>query len=198
MNVARRRALAAALAVALPGCSLAPVDVGTRKAIISQLPPDVALSPAIEATLLVLPTTASAAYDTPEMAYSSSPYELAYFARNEWAEKPGHMLEGLIVRTIEATRRFRAVAVAPVATRAQFTLATELVELRQDFTGPPLLRLVLHAELRDAKGQAIASRGFEAREPMAERSPQAGAVAANAAAARVLRDLARFTVEHAR
>lgn len=199
MNAARRRAPAVVLAVAIAGCSLTPVDVETRKALISQMPIGVAVSPPIDATLLVLPTTAAAAYDTAQMAYSSSTYELAYFARNEWAEKPARMLNGLIVRTIAATHRFRAVAVAPLASHAGYSLATELVELRQDFTvEPPAASIALHAELRDAKGHTIASRELEAREPMAQRSPRAGAVAANAAAARILRDVAGFTIENAR
>ena len=108
------------------------------------------------------------------------------------------MLNGLLVRTLERTRRFRAVVVPPYAGAADYVLDTRLVELRQDFTADPAtVSLVVRAELREgASERAIATREFEAREPLSARSPHAGAVAANAAAARVLADMARFVVEH--
>jgi len=199
MNLARRHALLIALAAALPGCSLAPVDVEPRRAILQPQPADIPTAPTIAATLLVMPTRGAAAYDTTQMAYSLAAHELAYYARNEWADTPAHMLNSLIVRTAEATHRFRAVAVAPHAGRVEYTLATELIELRQDYTvDPPVARLALRAELRDAQGRTFASRSFDAASPMAERSPQSGAAAASAAASRVLGDIARFLVENTR
>jgi cholesterol transport system auxiliary component len=196
---ARRHAILIALAAALPGCSLAPVDVEPRRAILSGLPADIPVATAIAATLLVLPTRGAAAYDTTQMAYSLAPHELAYFARTEWADTPAHMLNSLLVRTAEATRRFRAVAVAPHGARVEYSLATDLLELRQDFTvEPPVARLAMRLELRDAQGRTFASRAFESASPLAERSPQAGAAAASAAAAHVLGEVARFLVENTR
>lgn len=199
MIAARRRALAGALVAVVSGCSLAPVEVEARHALLDSLPSDIPVSTPLAATLLVLETDASPAYDTRGMVYSVAPHELAYFARTEWSDKPARMLNALLVRTIEGMRRFRAVAAPPYAAPVDFTLATELVELRQDFTAtPPVERLALRAELRDAQGRSIAATQFEAREPVAERSPQAGAMAANKGAARVLRDLARFVADNTR
>lgn len=200
MRPSRRRALAWALAAAATGCSLTPVDVETRRELISKLPDDIATAAALPATLLVLVPEASAAYDTTRIAYTVTPYQLAYFARSEWAGRPTRMLLDLLVRALERTRRFRAVATAPYPGRAEYVLRTELLELRQDFTSEPArARLALRAELRDGGSERIlASQAFEATEPMTEKSPHAGVVAANDAAAGLLRDVAAFVVRNSR
>lgn len=192
------RTFAAALVGLAAACSLRPVEVEPRLETISRLPSGVAIAATLPATLLVMPVETNAAYDTARMAYTARPNELAYFARSEWAEKPAGMLQDLLVRTLERTRRFHAVVRPPYAGPAAYALRAEMVELRQDFVErPAAVSLVLRAELREgASGRAIATHEFEAREPMAEASPQAGAAAANAAAARVLGELARFVVDH--
>ena len=195
-----RASLAAAL-FAAAACSLQPVDVESRKEMISKLPTVAPAGATLPGTLLVLPPATNAAYDTTEMAYSNGPAELAYFARTEWAEKPSRMLHDLLVRTLERTQRFHAVVVPPYTGETAYALTTQLHELRQDFTAePPTLRLALRAELR-ATGpgeHAVATHEFETRQPMAERSPSAGAVAANEAVAQLLGDVARFVAENAR
>jgi cholesterol transport system auxiliary component len=191
--------LAVALAVAIPGCSLKPVDVERRTAVLDALPPAVPGTTPIAATLLVLATDAAPPYDTTQMAYATVPHEVAYFARHEWADPPARMINGLTVRALEGTRRFRAVVSPPHVGRVEYTLATELVELRQDFTAePPSARVAVRAELRDEKGRSLAAKRFEASAPLAARGPEAGVAAANAAVARMLGDLARFVIEAAR
>jgi cholesterol transport system auxiliary component len=195
------RALACALAaLAAAACSLTPVDVDPRQELLSQWPDTIETAPALAATILVRESDANAPYDTTRMAYSVKPLELAYFARTEWADKPASMLHGLLVRTLERTHRFRAVLVPPSTAAPGYVLDTRLIELRQDFTADPArVTLIVRAELRRGgdshPGESvIAAREFEAREPMSARSPDAGVVAANAAAARVLADIARFVV----
>ena len=36
---------------------------------------------------------------TTQMAYSTEAYQIAYFAKNEWAETPSQMIQPLIVKT---------------------------------------------------------------------------------------------------
>jgi cholesterol transport system auxiliary component len=196
-------ALAWALAGVVGACSLTPVDVEPRQELLTRLPADVATAPTLPATLLVREPTANAPYDTTRMAYSDKPVEVAYFARTEWADKPASMLQGLLVRTLERTHRFRAIAVSPYGGTSAYVLDTRLEELRQDFTtDPAMVRLTVLVELRRAQSDPLPrkretiAREFEAREPLSARSAYAGAVAANAAAARVLTDIARFVVEH--
>jgi cholesterol transport system auxiliary component len=200
VNLPRRRALAWAIVVAASGCSLKPVDVESRRELIVKLPADIPTAPTLPATLLVLAPESNPAYDTTQMAYTATQYELAYFARSEWAEKPARMLLDLLVSTLERTRRFRAVVTPPYAGRAAYVLRADILELRQDFTiEPATLRLVMRVELRDGESERIiASRRFEMREAMAEKSPGAGVVAANDAAAGLLRDIAGFVVDNSR
>jgi ABC-type uncharacterized transport system auxiliary subunit len=192
------RALAALAAATLAACSLQPVDVEPHQALLTQVPSDIATAATLPSTLLVDETVAEAPYDTARMAYGTRPLELAYFARTEWADKPASMLNALLVRTLERTRRFRAVAAPPQADGAGYVLDSRLTELRQDFSSDPAtVTLAVRVELRDRTSRhAVATQEFEAREPLAARSAYAGAVAANAAAARVLDAIARFVVEH--
>ena len=50
---------------------------------------------------------------------------------------------------------------------------------------------------REATNQIIATKELSVREPMLEKTPYAGVVAANDATAKLLRELARFIVEKA-
>ena len=193
------RLLAAALTAAAAACSFTPVDVSPREALIASLPAQIPASPTLPATLLVLAPDAHEAYDDTRIAYSVVPHELARFARTEWAERPARMLHPLIVRTLERTHRFRAVVVPPHAAPADYTLRTELIELRSDFTQEPaVLRLAMRVELRAAAPRAPAAREIEVREPLVERSPRAAVAAANAATAKLLAQLADFVVGNSR
>jgi cholesterol transport system auxiliary component len=50
---------------------------------------------------------------------------------------------------------------------------------------------------REGTAQVIATKELSVQEPMRDRTPYAGVVAANDAMANVLRELARFTVDKA-
>jgi cholesterol transport system auxiliary component len=196
MRRARRRALLALLGLAATGCSLQPVDVEPRRHTLSKLPEDIAAAASLPFALVVPLPDGDAAYDTPRMAYRERANELAYYARNEWAERPPTMLHALLLRSLGRTRRFRAVVAPPYGERGAWALRTRLLELLQDFTvEPPVARLALRAELRDAGDRAVAARDFEVAMPMGARSPEGGAAAANEAAARLLADVARFVVD---
>ncbi len=108
-------------------------------------------------------------------------FELAYFARRVGASL---MLQGLLVRTLEHAPLSRGGDAAVCGRTRLYVLDTRLVELRQDFTSNPGIVQLVSMELRDSRTQRIlAARQFEAREPMHEASPEAGAIAANAATA---------------
>jgi len=193
------RFLVAALAAALAACSFKPVDVTPREALIASLPADIPVAATLPVTLLVLATDSHAAYDTALIAYSTVPNELAHYAHTEWAQPPARMLHPLIVRTLERTHRFRSVVVPPHSARTGYTLATELLELRQDFTEEPAVaHVVMRLELRGADSRAPATRELEASEPLAEKSPQAAVAATNAATAKLMAQLAAFVVENSR
>lgn len=194
MPVARRVPLLGGLALA--GCSLlGPVEQPVTSAVLDRLPDEVPRASRGLETLLVHRVESPERIDTRQMAYSLRPHHFAYFSRNEWAERPARMLQPLLVRTLEATDRFAAV-VTPPASGAHFALRTELADLLQDFGGDaPLLRLALRLRLVEERGhRTVGVRVIELQQAMRQGTPHAGVVAANAAVARALREVAVFVV----
>lgn len=183
----------------LAGCALAPAaDPPMTASLLDQVPADVPRRAVTGATLLVLPPQARPAIDSTQMAYTLRPHHLAYFAQNQWAETPPQMLQPLIVRTLEATGAFRAVLTTPPAGSDTLALQTEIVDLVQDFTSePPVLRFSLRARLGD-DSRALATKEITVRETMQQKTPYAGVVAANAAVAQALRQLAGFVLDNIR
>ena len=196
---ASRLALQICAAALLAGCALPAREPAVTTSLIDQFPANLPHAARAPFALLVLPPQAQAAYDTRRMAYSLRPHHLAYYGRNEWAETPPQMLQPLLVRALEATGRFQAVLVPPAAGTGTHALRVDVLELLQDFDRqPPVLRLVLHAQLADATQHVFASREFAAQQPMTEASPAGGVQAANEAMAQVVRELAAFALEQAR
>jgi cholesterol transport system auxiliary component len=195
-------ALCALCAPMLAGCTLlSPARIESEKHALSKLPQvprHSGQAKARTAVLLVLSPTSDPAFDTTQMAYSVRPYQIAYFARNEWLDTPPRMLWPLLVRTLRDTGGFAAVAMPPYTGRFDYALQTRILELEQDLgTEPATLQLRLHVELSDAAGRVIATRDIEVRERMRERTPEAGVVAANDAVANALLQLTAFLLRSA-
>jgi ABC-type uncharacterized transport system auxiliary subunit len=193
-------AMAASVSVLLVGCALvSPPKREPAKALLSELPETVPHGRYHASVLVIPPPEAGPAYDTVRMAYSEQHYQLAYFRDHEWAEPPTTMIQRLLVRTLERTGAFLAVLTTRDTGRSAYTLRAELETLVQDYTRPPpVLRLVIRVELIESDGSFVASREFPEDEPLQERTPHAGVVAANAALARALQGVARFVVEQPR
>jgi len=194
-----RAALIACL-VFSSGCTLfSPVNIDTKKNVLNNIPLDLPSERTHSATLLVLAPDTMPAYATTQMAYSIQAYQIAYFSKNEWAETPSQMIQSLIVKTLRNTHYFNEVLSPPYFGRHTFVLHTEILELKQDFTSEPaMLQLAMRIYLsREATNQVVATKELSVREPMSERNPYAGVVAANEAMPKLLRELAKFVVEKA-
>ena len=191
--------LGAVIALSLvPGCALLSAPPApAAKAVLNKMPADVPLRASNGAVLVVYPPLTRPIYDTTEMAYTTQPYEIAYFSQHEWAETPAQMLQPLLVGTLQNTRFFSAVLAPPYAGRHSYALRTEIRELIADFTSEPAaLRLALRFQLSDgASGRIVATKDVEMREPMQQKTPYAGIVAGNDATAKALLELARFVLE---
>jgi cholesterol transport system auxiliary component len=194
-----RPALIACLAL-FSGCTLfSPVNIDTKKNVLNNIPLDLRSERTRPATLLVLEPETTPAYATTQMAYSTQAYQIAYFTKNDWAETPSQMIQPLIVQTLRNTHYFSEVLSPPDFGRHTFVLRSEILELKQDFTSEPaMLQLAMRISLsRDATNQAVATKELSVRQPMSERNPYAGVVAANEALPNLLRGLAEFVVEKA-
>ena len=187
-------------ALLLAGCSLiSPPKSEPATAILSKVPDNVPHEAGVESTLLIARPEASPAYNTTKMAYSEKPYQIAYYRDNQWAGTPGEMIQPLLARTLEQTGMFRTVLTPPETGHTDFALRTEVSELLQDYTAStPMLKLVLHVQLLNGSGQALAEREISEQEPMRDSNSYAGVNAANDALAKALTEAARFVMSAAR
>lgn len=149
-----------------------------------------------QGTLLVSAVSSDSIYNTTQMLYSTKPYEIAYFSKSEWAETPPQMLQTLIVQTLQNTHHFSAVTTSPVSSY-NYTLNTQLLELRQVFNGyGSQLHLKMRIQIVNAAtNQVIATKEFSVVQTPPMRSPYGGVIAANRAAAMMMNEIARFTVQ---
>lgn len=182
------------------GCTLfSPVNMDTKKNVLNTIPLDLRRETTHPATLLVLEPETAPAYATTQMAYSTQAYQIAYFTKNDWAETPAQMIQPLILQTLRNTHYFSEVVSPPDFGRHTFVLRSEILELKQDFTSEPaMLQLSMRISLsRDAANQVVAAQELSVSQPLSERNPYAGVVAANEALRKLLRGLAEFVVEKA-
>ncbi len=185
--------------LAASGCSVLPAPATeATKAIITKMPASVPQRIANSATLLVFPPETAEIYATTQMAYATQAYQIEYFSRHEWGQTPSQMLLPLLVTTLENTHAFSSVLTPPYAGRYSYALRTGIAQLMQDFTtSPPALVLSLRLQLSDGgTNRIIATKTISLREPMRQKTPDAGVEAANSAAAKALEETARFVLEN--
>ena len=185
-------ALAAACSVMTPAPADAPV-----LHVLDAMAPAPAAPPAKPTLVLeVGAPRAAPGFDTAAIAYVQKPFTLDYFAMHRWVDPPAQMLAPLLVRALEGTGAFRAVVRSASGVHADVRLDTEVIRLQQSFLSrPSRVELVLRAQVVDvASRRIVATRTFEiAREAPAD-DPEGGVVAANAALANALTEVAAFAV----
>lgn len=189
------------VAISLSSCSLlSPVASEQSLYEINMAPHHVVKSHKRAGTLLVMSPKTSAIYNTTDMAYSTHPHEVAYFAKNVWAARPAEMLKPLIINTLQRTHRFNAVISSEFVGDHSYVLSTQILELEQVFAPGCKhsdVHLAVRAELvRSTNGinQVVATKNFVIIEPAPQNSPYGGVIAANHATAKMLKKLARFCV----
>lgn len=194
-----RSSRGAALATALAGLtacvSLGPPTPPTRFALQADFEGQPVAGPG--PALVVAVPTAAAGFDGPRIVYVRRAHELEFFARNEWVDAPARMLAALLVRALERSGRFQAVAEARTPAAAGLRLEAELVRLQHEFTTrPSRVRLTLRVQLSDvASRRVLGTREFEAVEEAHSDDPYGGVVAANRAVRRVLDEVVTYCVE---
>jgi cholesterol transport system auxiliary component len=143
------------------------------------------------APIVLAPVRASPSLEGSGMVYVRREHEVGYFARSAWVEPPARMLAPLLARALEIGGTFQVVRDAASAA-ARLRLETDVVRLQQEFTErPSLVRLVLHVRLIDATARRVlGDKEIEVVEPAPRDDAYGGVLAANAAAARALADVA--------
>ena len=145
-------------------------------------------------TLLVNLPRAQSGFNTQRMAYVKRDHELNYFAVNQWAETPAHMLLPLLVKALEKTNQWEAVVQMPSPVRGDYQLIPENLLLQHEFTQEPSrVRIHLRLQLIRLKNfHVLATREFTVLENAKSDDPYGGVQAANAAAGKFLKHISEW------
>ncbi|MBS0184106.1 MAG: membrane integrity-associated transporter subunit PqiC [Nitrospira sp.] len=139
--------------------------------------------------LLVSPPQAEPGFETQRMVYVKRPYELDYYAVNQWADTPVRMFTPLMVQALNQQNDvWRAVIPLASSIHGDYRLDTHGFLLQQEFLQQPSrVRVMVRAQLVDLKGATILStRAFEVVENATSENPYGGVQAANRAIAVLL------------
>jgi cholesterol transport system auxiliary component len=146
------------------------------------------------AVLLITQPKAQAGFDTARMAYLLRPYEVNYYAFNQWADTPARLLHRIMVEGLDKTGQWSTVLQAPSAVPAQYRLDTDNLILEQQFfSRPSRVRLSVRAQIIDAKQQTIlATRYFGVLEVAPTDDAYGAVLAANHAAEKFMIEIAAW------
>ena len=163
------------------------------------LAPDAASNPAPQsasraATLLIAPMSASAFYETTDIAYSRASGERAYYRSSHWTERPGVRLTETLIARLQRSGSFETVAHASSGVQGDLLLATHLQSFYHDAVQPPgRVVVALVAELIDPAARTLLARKSFERSAPARSYDAGGAVKAfDQATGAVLNDIAQW------
>lgn len=149
-----------------------------------------------QATILITRSEALAGYRTEQMWYMKNPYELNAFAQNGWAAPPAELLMPLMIQSLEASNRFKAVVSSNTPEPSDYQLDTQLINLYQNFlTRPSQMEFTVKIVLSDLKkNRIIASQLIQKHVKCPMDTPYGGVIAANQAAKQFTEEMAQFVL----
>ncbi|OQW32692.1 MAG: hypothetical protein A4E19_04845 [Nitrospira sp. SG-bin1] len=144
--------------------------------------------------LLVSLPQAEPGFETPRMVYVKRPYELEYYALNQWADAPARMFLPLLVQVLGESGVWRDVVSLPSAVPEDYRLDSYGLTLQQEFfQQPSRVRLTARMQLVDMKQSSIVGmQTFEVAEPASSENAYGGVLAANRAVAVMLDQVAAW------
>lgn len=147
--------------------------------------------------LLVGTPQAEPGFETPRMVYVKRPYELEYFAANQWADTPARMFTPLLVQALSQSGAWRDVVLLPSSVAGDLRLDSYGFALQQEFLQQPSrVRVTSRAQLVDLKQSTIVGmQTFEAIELAPSENAYGGVLAANRAVAVLLGQMASWLQE---
>ena len=132
-------------------------------------------------TLLISQPDATDGYQTEQMLYIKTPYQLAAFSENAWVTSPANMLFPLIIQTFESSHAFSAITSSPYANHVDYRLDSQIIAMQQNFlTKPSQFELTLKIVLTQVKNnEVMLSKILTERIKCPMESPYGGVVAGN-------------------
>ena len=153
--------------------------------------PDLAGKPGAGVLVVGVPM-AQPGFDTPRMAYMQRPYEIRYYATHQWADSPARMLSPILVQALEQTGSWKDIAPIPTSVRGDHRVEIDQLTLVQDFLQKPSqARLSLRVQvIKLPEYLVLGTRLFDVEEVALTEDAYGGAVAANRAVERLMKDIA--------
>ena len=147
--------------------------------------------------LLVSLPQAEPGFETSRMVYVRRPYELEYYAMNQWSDTPARMLTPLLVQALGRTGIWHAVVPLPGSFYGDYRLDTYGLALQHEFLKQPSrVRVVVRAQLIDLKeSKVVGTRAFDVAEEAPSEDAYGGVQAANRAIATMLDFMASWLQE---
>lgn len=137
---------------------------------------------------------ASPGFDSEDMVYVKKPHQLEHFSVNQWIAKPADMLQPLLFKTLEYSGCFSAVVPSSYTSTPDITLNSHILVFQQEFlsNNTSQVRMTVNITLtNNMTDRPLINRSFTCVIPAAP-NPYAGVVAANAATAEILHEIATF------
>jgi cholesterol transport system auxiliary component len=199
-----RNLTALVLLVPLGACALASVGDGPAPQLFtltaSHPAPPSAGSAAKRAQIEVDEFAAPAALDTARIVQQASANELKYYADARWADRAPHLIQNLMVESLENSGRFASVASHGADLRGDYDLVGDIRQFAVDVSNPasPTVRIVLYARLvREDERTIIAAKSFETDVPVTGSGIAAIVTAYDTGLRQTLDGIAAWTAENA-
>jgi len=118
------------------------------------------------------------AYNSTSMVYRPDPYTQKAYAYNRWQVNPGYLVTDFLVRDLRNSHLFKAVFPHTSGARSRFALEGGVQEIEELDEGDGWkAALSLNITLLDMNEEEVTKRvvfqkNYQAREPLAEKTPQ--------------------------
>lgn len=154
------------------------------------VPSGTAKTGAAKDALVVLIPNTPRKIDTVRVPVQIDESSIAYLKDASWADKPARLMQDLLAETISAKTNQFVLNEPDTLGKAERFLSGELTEFGID--GSTQEAVVVYDAVKLVRGQAVDTRRFEAREPVAAVEPVYAGSALNKAANRVAADVAAW------
>ena len=104
---------------------------------------------AVPVTLLLGGLMTSHLYREDRIVYGNGPEQLGTYEFERWAEPPGELVQGVLLRTLRASGRYRAVYYRRSNMKGDFSIRGRLYDFKELSGAQLVARLTLELEMRD-------------------------------------------------
>lgn len=190
----------AALALAVPGCSL--LGGGSDRERPTLYAPDVRVAPdpawpSVTWQLGLADATAPRVIDSPRINVRPSAAELQVYAGALWAQSGTDLVENTVLHAFEDSGRIEAVARIETGIRSDYKLVLDLRRFESDYAGQPVpaATIEIAAKLLHNRSQrVVAARTFTSAQPAAGTQIDSVVTAFEQALAQITHDLVGWTL----